>query len=114
MTQYFLPACSNCSSGKSPPKYISTTSDVSPRLPTQELMSGRKRLDGCRFWPVNAAVVEYHCPGAASSASSFCERAAPPRIFASVEGVYAASSVSLAPDCALAAPPAINPMTAQA
>src|SRR5689334_24860610 len=77
-------------------------------------MSGRKRLDGCRFWPVNEAVVEYHCPGAASSASSFCERAVPPRIFASVEGVYAASSVSLAPDCALGAPPDINAMTAHA
>ena len=65
---------------------MSTRSAGRPRLPTQELMSGRKRLDGWRFWPVNVAVVVYHWPGGASSASSFCERAAPPRILASVDG----------------------------
>ena len=90
MTQYFLPACSNCSSGRSPPKYMSTDRAAWPRLLSQELMSGRKRPDGWRFWPVKVAVVVYHCPGAASSASSFCERAAPPMILASVAGAYAA------------------------
>jgi hypothetical protein len=49
-------------------------------------MSGRYRLDGVRFWPVKVAVVLYHCPDGASSASSFCDRGAPPMILASVDG----------------------------
>src|SRR5688572_27901435 len=94
ITQYFLPPCSNCSSGRSPLKCISTTSADSPRLLAHELMIGRKRPEGCRFCPVNVAVVVYQAPGGASSASSFCERAAPPKILASVAGAYADSSTS--------------------
>src|SRR5688572_29385793 len=102
MIQYLRPPCSNSSSGSSALKYVSTYDESSPRLLTQAPTMGRNRPDNGRLRPVKFAVVVNHSFRPASSASSFCERAAPPRILASVEFAYADSLVSSGSDCAAA------------